>query len=43
MTNNYKVTIITPCYNGESYIEPYINGLLSQTYTNVEYIFVNDG
>jgi len=38
-----KVTIITPCYNGKTHLKPYIEGLLSQTYSNVEYIFVDDG
>lgn len=38
-----KVSIISPCYNGEKHLIPYINGLLSQTYSNVEFIFVNDG
>lgn len=38
-----KISIISPCYNGENHLIPYINGLLSQTYSNVEYIFVNDG
>ena len=28
---------------GEKYLIPYINGLLSQTYSAVKYIFVNDG
>lgn len=28
---------------GGGYIEPYIKGVLSQTYSNVQYIFVNDG
>lgn len=37
------ISLITPCYNGETHLLPYINGLLSQTYGNVEYIFVNDG
>ncbi|MBQ7286213.1 MAG: glycosyltransferase family 2 protein [Candidatus Gastranaerophilales bacterium] len=37
------ITIITPCYNGEKHLKPYIDGLLSQTYQNVQYIFVNDG
>ena len=40
--NSPKITIITPCYNGESHLQPYINGLLSQKYQNVEYIFVDD-
>lgn len=38
-----KISIISPCYNGELHLKPYIEGLLSQTFTNVEYIFVNDG
>ena len=37
------ISLITPCYNGETHLLAYINGLLSQTYTNVEFIFVNDG
>lgn len=37
------ISLITPCYNGETHLLPYINGLLSQTYKNVEFIFVNDG
>ena len=38
-----KITLITPCYNGENHLEPYIKGLLSQHETDIEYIFVNDG
>ena len=38
-----KVSIISPCYNGETHLIPYIKGLLSQTYSDVEVIFVNDG
>ena len=37
------ISLITPCYNGRQHIMPYIHGLLSQTYPNVEFIFVNDG
>ena len=37
------ITLITPCYNGENYLKPYIEGVISQTYKNVQYIFVNDG
>ena len=43
MNNTPLISLITTCYNGERFIEPYIQGLLSQTYENVEYIFVNDG
>lgn len=38
-----KVTIITPIYNGERFIDQYISSLLQQTYNNVELIIVNDG
>lgn len=38
-----KISIISPCLNGEGHLQPYIDGLLSQTYSNVELIFVNDG
>ncbi len=38
-----KVSIITPCYNGEGYVRPFLESLLEQTYKNVELIFVNDG
>jgi len=37
------VSIITPCYNGESYLERYFNSVLNQTYSNLELIFINDG
>lgn len=38
-----KVTVITPIYNGERFIDQYISTLLQQTYNNVELIIVNDG
>lgn len=38
-----KVSIITPCYNGEKYIRRYLESILKQTYTNIELIFINDG
>lgn len=37
------VTIITPCYNGEEFLDQNFESILSQTYTNLELIFVNDG
>lgn len=37
------VSIITPCYNGEKYLERYFQSILDQTYPEVELIFVNDG
>ena len=45
MKTNKKplVSIISPCYNGEQFIERYLEAILSQTYGNIELIFVNDG
>lgn len=37
------VSVITPCYNGEKFIEQYVNSLLTQKYKKLEIIFVNDG
>lgn len=37
------VTVLTPCYNGEEYIERFIDSILNQTYPNIELIIVNDG
>lgn len=37
------VSIITPCYNGENFLDQYFATILSQTYDHLELIFVNDG
>ena len=37
------VSIITPCCNGEKYLDRYFNSVLNQTHDNLELIFVNDG
>lgn len=37
------VSIITPCYNGEKYLDRYFQSLLAQTYPAIEIIFINDG
>ena len=37
------VSIITPCYNGERYLDRYFQSLLNQTYPAIEVIFINDG
>lgn len=41
--SNPLVTIITPCYNGEGFLDKYFESILAQTYGNLELIFVNDG
>lgn len=37
------VSIITPCFNGETFIHSLFDSILRQTYTNIEFIFVDDG
>ena len=37
------VSLITPCFNGEKYIQPFLDSVLAQTYNNIELIFINDG
>lgn len=38
-----KVSIIIPVYNGERYLQQCIDSLLTQTYDNLELLFVDDG
>ena len=38
-----KVSIIMPAYNAEKYIGEAIESILSQTYTDYEFIIINDG
>ena len=40
--NQPLVSIITPCFNGELYVANYLASVLNQTYTNIEFIIVND-
>lgn len=40
--NNYKVTIITPIYKAENFIERCVKSLLNQDFESIEYIFIND-
>ena len=37
------VSIITPCYNSEKYINRYLDCILKQTYSNIQLIIINDG
>ncbi|MGZ4881170.1 MAG: glycosyltransferase family 2 protein [Halobacteriota archaeon] len=37
------VSVITPCYNVQDYIENYLVSILDQTYPNLELILVDDG
>lgn len=40
---NYKVSVIVPVYNAESYLQRCIDSILNQTYTEFEIILINDG
>ena len=37
------VSVIVTCYNHEKYIEQCLNSVLSQTYSNIELLIINDG
>lgn len=43
MSENPKVSIVIPVYNGKDYIEEAIDSALSQTYENIEIVIINDG
>jgi len=42
MEQNIKVSILVPFYNVENYVDRCVDSLFSQTYSNIEYVFVND-
>lgn len=37
------VSVVSPCYNGESYLSRYFDAILAQTYRPIELILINDG
>lgn len=41
-THDPFVTVLTPVYNGEKYLEECIESVLAQTYQNWEYVIVNN-
>lgn len=43
MKKNYLVSVIMPVFNGESYVREAIESVLNQSYTNFEFIIMNDG
>ena len=38
-----KISIITPVFNGEEYLENTIKSVINQSYENIEYIIVDGG
>ena len=36
------ISVVMPVYNGEKYIKKSIESILNQTYSNLEFIIVND-
>ena len=42
MKQNLKVSILVPFYKVEQYVGRCVESLFTQTYQNIEYIFVND-
>lgn len=43
LKENSKVSLLIPCYNGESYLENCFFYVLNQSYNNVEVIIIDDG
>lgn len=41
--SGYKISLIVPVYGVEKYIRQFAESALGQTYTDVQFIFVNDG
>ena len=39
---NFKFTLFTPCYNGAHCIQRVFDSVIAQTYTNFEWIIIND-
>ena len=42
-TYNPLVSIITPNFNGEAFLEKTIQSVINQTYQNIEYIVIDGG
>ena len=40
--NNPQVTIVTPIYNHEQYLDDYSESIVNQTYENIQLILIDD-
>ena len=38
-----KISVIVPVYNSGKYLAECVNSILTQTYTNIEVLLINDG
>lgn len=43
MNNNPMISVVMPVYNAEKYLGEAIQSILNQTYTDFEFIIINDG
>lgn len=43
MKNQPTITVLMPVYNGETYLREAIDSILNQTYTDFEFLIINDG
>ena len=43
MTDNPKISVVMSVYNGERYLKEAIDSILNQTFTDFEFLIVNDG
>ena len=40
---NHKISVLMPVYNGEEYLREAIESILGQTFSNFEFLIVDDG
>ena len=43
MKNSPEISVIMPVYNSEKYLDTAIKSVLNQTYSNFEFIIIDDG
>jgi glycosyltransferase involved in cell wall biosynthesis len=43
LSKNPKVTVLMPVYNGERYLREAVESILDQTFTDFEFLIINDG
>jgi len=43
MTKNVNISVLMPVYNAEKYIKAAVESILKQTFTDFEFIIINDG